>query len=143
MELTRAEFEALAAHGPAARYALLQARAAQLAVLAARVRALAAQGGAQPEWSAPAVERRAAHAAAQPGHRGQTLAMSATPDTVVVHHPTACGQCGAGLAAEPARSVARRQVVDRPPPGAGGDRAPGRDGALPALPRQDDRAVPG
>ena len=41
--------------------------------------------------------------------------MSATPDTVVRHHPTACGQCGATLTDVPALAVARRQVVDLPP----------------------------
>ena len=51
----------------------------------------------------------------QPGHRGHTLAMAATPDTVVMHHPAACAYCGAALADVPAVAVTRRQVVDLPP----------------------------
>ncbi len=52
----------------------------------------------------------------QPGHRGHTLALTATPDRVVAHHPGQCARCGTALADLPAVAVVRRQVVDLPPP---------------------------
>lgn len=51
----------------------------------------------------------------QPGHPGHTLAMSASPDRVVPHHPAQCGQCGADLRGVAPSAVERRQVVDLPP----------------------------
>jgi len=56
------------------------------------------------------VERRAAHAAAQPGYLGQTLAMTATPDTIITPHRRQCAHCGAALAA-----VMRGQIHHLPP----------------------------
>ena len=41
--------------------------------------------------------------------------MTAAPDQVVAHHPAHCAGCGAALAAVPATTVRRRQVVDLPP----------------------------
>lgn len=51
----------------------------------------------------------------QPGHPGHTLAMSASPDRVVPHQPSQCGQCGADLTDVAPTTVERRQVVDLPP----------------------------
>ena len=126
--MTRAEFDTLAASAPEALYALFQAQAAQLAALTARVAQLEARVGGHsqnshrpPSSDGPRTpprsqrERSGKAPGGQPGHRGQTLTMVATPDTVVAHHPAACGQCGASLADMPAVAVARRQVVDLPP----------------------------
>lgn len=51
----------------------------------------------------------------QPGHPGVTLLQVERPDTVVTHAATACGQCGAALAAAPVVKRERRQVMDLPP----------------------------
>lgn len=51
----------------------------------------------------------------QPGHRGTTLPLVATPDRVVVHRPVACSHCQRPLADLAAERVERRQVHDLPP----------------------------
>jgi len=51
----------------------------------------------------------------QAGHEGETLAMVASPDQVVVHTPQRCGHCQHDLSAIPAVSVRKRQVFDLPP----------------------------
>lgn len=51
----------------------------------------------------------------QPGHPGQTLQLSASPDQVVKHRPEQCATCGASLAEATVTDVARRQVIDLPP----------------------------
>jgi transposase len=50
----------------------------------------------------------------QTGHAGHTLSMVETPDEVVSHRPTSCGQCGADLGGMTGRVVERRQVLDVP-----------------------------
>ncbi len=50
----------------------------------------------------------------QPGHRGTTLPLVATPDQVVVHRPEACPHCQMPLDGRPAEQVERRQVRDLP-----------------------------
>lgn len=50
----------------------------------------------------------------QRGHGGETLAMVAEPDQIVVHAPACCAGCGAGLDDAPVQSVDRRQVFDLP-----------------------------
>jgi transposase len=128
MNVTQAEFAALYAAGPEVLYALFQAQAAQQAALAARVAELEARLGGHsqnshrpPSSDGPRTpprgqrERSGKRPGGQPGHRGHTLAMTATPDAVVTHHPAACAQCGAALAEVPAVTVTRRQVVDLPP----------------------------
>jgi transposase len=50
----------------------------------------------------------------QPGHRGTTLAWSATPDTVVLHQPATCAACGAALTTTDVVGTTRRQVRDLP-----------------------------
>jgi transposase len=128
MSLTRAEFDALKAQDPDALYGLFQQQAAQLAALLARVQQLETQRGGHSQNShrPPASdgprqpprsqrERSGRRPGGQPGHPGHTLALAATPDTVVTHHPAACARCGLALAGVPAVAVARRQVVDLPP----------------------------
>jgi len=128
MSLTRAEFDAYYADGPAALYALLQQQEAQIAALTARVQQLEAQLGGHSQNShrppssdgarkPPRGQRTPSGRAAggQPGHPGRTLAMSAAPDHVVAHHPPQCAHCGTALADVPAAAVAGRQVVDLPP----------------------------
>lgn len=51
----------------------------------------------------------------QLGHRGETLHLAATPDTVVEHRPARCPHCQTRLAAEPGRVCERRQVQELPP----------------------------
>lgn len=128
MSMTRAEFDALYASGPAMLYALFEQQAAQLAVLTTRVQQLEAQLGSHSQNShrppssdgarkPPRGQRTRSGKApgGQPGHRGHTLAMRETPDQVVVHRPCQCAHCGAPLAGVPAAAVVRRQVVDLPP----------------------------
>ncbi len=128
MSLTRAEFDALSARDPDALYALFQQQAAQLAALTARVQELEARlgGHSQNSHRPPSSDgprkpprsqrtRSGKSPGGQPGHPGQTLAMTATPDAVVEHAPTRCTTCGADLAGVAAAAVQRRQVVDLPP----------------------------
>jgi len=51
----------------------------------------------------------------QPGHPGVTLVQVEQPDKVMTYAATACGQCGAALAAAPVVKRERRQVMDLPP----------------------------
>ena len=50
----------------------------------------------------------------QIGHRGTSLSQVATPDSIVVHSPTACATCGAALADAPVIGTQRRQLFDVP-----------------------------
>ena len=50
----------------------------------------------------------------QRGHRGCTLLPAPNPDTVVLHAPHACGQCGASLSQAQVVAEQRRQVFDLP-----------------------------
>ena len=53
----------------------------------------------------------------QRGHPGTTLSQNETPDRIVSHLPSSCGQCGAALSADDiAGEPQRRQVFDLPPP---------------------------
>jgi transposase len=51
----------------------------------------------------------------QPGHDGHYLALSLTPDEVIVHEVETCGQCQADLRDVKSHRLERRQVVDVPP----------------------------
>jgi transposase len=128
MSLTREAFDALVTTDPDALYTLVQQQAAQLAALTARVEQLEARLGGHSQNShrppssdgprKPPRGRRTPSGKApggQPGHPGQTLAMTDAPDQVVTHHPEHCAHCGAALAQVPAAAVVRRQVVDLPP----------------------------
>ena len=50
----------------------------------------------------------------QLGHRGETLHLVATPDTVVEHRPTVCGRCHTPLDEAEVVLRERRQVQDLP-----------------------------
>lgn len=54
-------------------------------------------------------------AGGQLGHRGETLRLQATPDTVIEHRPTQCDHCPASLTDAPVVGRERRQVHDLPP----------------------------
>jgi transposase len=51
----------------------------------------------------------------QKGHPGRTLEFSDTPKQVVVHTPSCCANCGAGLEQTPSAIQEKRQVFDIPP----------------------------
>jgi len=51
----------------------------------------------------------------QPGHKGETLLMSANPDSVIEHHPKEiCPQCGKTHNNERSQIIGKRQVIDIP-----------------------------
>ncbi|GAC1665921.1 MAG: hypothetical protein PVS2B1_24710 [Candidatus Dormibacteraceae bacterium] len=52
----------------------------------------------------------------QPGEPGTTLLRRPVPDRVVVHTPSCCGACGAGLGGAAVTGESRRQVFDLPEP---------------------------
>lgn len=52
----------------------------------------------------------------QPGHPGETLRQTATPDIITDHYPDACAKCSAPLTAETATGYVARQVLDLPKP---------------------------
>ncbi len=52
----------------------------------------------------------------QPGHRGETLELSSSPDEVIVHAVDRCQHCQQDLQAVRTCAMERRQVVDLPPP---------------------------
>ncbi len=62
----------------------------------------------------------------QPGHPGVTLLQVERPDTVVTHAASACGQCGAALAAAPVAWARGGQPRPRPRAGGAGWRRPAR-----------------
>ena len=128
MSMTRAESDALYAAGPDAVFAAFQQQAAQIAALTARVQTLEArlEGHSQNSHRPPSSDgprkpprsqrtRSGQAPGGQPGHPGQTLLMTAAPDHLVTHQPTACAHCGAALGDVAASGVVRRQVVDLPP----------------------------
>ncbi|SRR6266567_159616 len=51
----------------------------------------------------------------QKGHPGRTLEFTDAPKDVVVHAPSLCANCGAGLEQTPSTIQERRQVFDIPP----------------------------
>lgn len=51
----------------------------------------------------------------QKGHKGHTLEMSDTPDTIEFLYPSYCNNCGTDLADHIFRLQSRRQVTDIPP----------------------------
>ena len=50
----------------------------------------------------------------QPGHLGQTLQMSETPDHIKIHRVEYCERCGCSLADIPTDGIEKRQVHDVP-----------------------------
>ena len=61
-------------------------------------------------------ERSGKKTGGQPGHPGETLRRSETPDAVVDHYPAQCGACGAPLTEAMATDFVSRQVFDLPEP---------------------------
>ena len=51
----------------------------------------------------------------QPGHTGQTLSISDTPDEIIEHNPFVCSCCGEDLQDVDSLSFVRRQIIDIPP----------------------------
>jgi transposase len=51
----------------------------------------------------------------QPGHEGNTLKMTSTPDKIVEHIPQYCSCCGNDISDLPCAVIGKRQVVDIPP----------------------------
>lgn len=51
----------------------------------------------------------------QPGHPGQTLCLSATPDKIIIHHLKQCNCCGKNLNGSVVADYECRQVFDIPP----------------------------
>ncbi len=72
-------------------------------------------------------------AGGQSGHRGRTLMLSPTPDTVIMHPVESCLHCQQDLREVAAVQVERRQVIDLPRHSRAGDRTPGRTEVLPGL----------
>jgi len=52
----------------------------------------------------------------QPGHSGETLRQSETPDVTIDHYPKECETCGATLSKRAATNYVARQVFDLPEP---------------------------
>jgi len=51
----------------------------------------------------------------QQGHEGTTLEMVENPDTIIIHEPNFCKNCGSDLKTVSSEFVSRRQTVDIPP----------------------------
>jgi transposase len=51
----------------------------------------------------------------QPGHKGNTLEMSGSPDLIVVHFVESCTRCGMSLQGQSSQGYQSRQVFDLPP----------------------------
>jgi transposase len=125
---TSEDIEAIYASGPAATVALVQQLLAQVQFLSQRVAELEerlsrnSHNSNQPPSSdgfnrkpRSLRQRSGKRPGGQAGHPGQTLRFSAQPDALVLHRPSNCSACGAGLADVPAAQTQRRQVVDLPP----------------------------
>ncbi len=104
--------------------ALLLAQEARIAELERRL-ALTSRNSSKPPSSdglkkAPRVRslRRSSgrKSGGQPGHPGETLHQSGTPDVTIDHYPEACEACGAGLSRRMATDYVARQVFDLPEP---------------------------
>lgn len=53
----------------------------------------------------------------QIGHSGKTLQLTATPDTIIIHHPASCSCCAKAFdASDVERTIQKRQVFDIPEP---------------------------
>ena len=127
--LTRDEFQTIYAQGPDAVFALVSTLQEQIALLVAQVNALQerldkdSHNSHKPPssdgYSKKPVSLRSPTGrkpGGQKGQEGNTLPLSATPDTVVFHPPLACGHCGTVLDPTSAQdSGQRRQVLDLPP----------------------------
>jgi transposase len=104
--------------------ALLLAQEARIAELERRLGLNSSNSGKPPSSDGlnkpPRVsslrERSGKKTGGQPGHPGETLRRSETPDAVVDHYPARCGACGAALTEAMATNFVSRQVFDLPEP---------------------------
>jgi transposase len=111
--------------------ALIQAQAAQIAVLNARIAELerrlglnssnsgkppSSDGLKKPARVSSLRERSGKKPGGQKGHPGETLCRTETPDAIIDHYPLACEQCGAALSEAMATSHVARQEFDLPEP---------------------------
>jgi len=111
--------------------ALVQAQAAQIATLLARVAELerrlglnssnsgkppSSDGLKKPARVVSLRERSAKKSGGQKGHTGETLRQAADPDEIVDHYPSICSGCGGALTPGMAPDFAARQVHDLPEP---------------------------
>ena len=111
--------------------ALIQAQAAQIAALMARVAELerrlglnssnsgkppSSDGMKKPARVASLRERSNKKPGGQKGHEGETLRQSADPDAIVDHFPSICSGCSGALTRGMAHDHAARQVHDLPEP---------------------------
>lgn len=126
--LTRQDFQTIYEQGPEAVFSIVTTLEEQTLLLAARVKELedrlgkdshnsskppASDGFAKkPTSLRPQTGRKPG---GQKGHPGKTLALTDTPDAVVVHAPNQCACCGLSLAEAAAQPGERRQVLDLPP----------------------------
>jgi len=60
-------------------------------------------------------ERTGKKPGGQPGHDGNTLKMTSTPDKTLEHIPGYCSCCGNDISDLPCEIIGKRQVVDIPP----------------------------
>lgn len=126
--LTRDEFQLIYEQGPDAVFALIHALQQQVEALTARVKELEDRLGKDSHNSSkppssdgykkkpvslrPVTGRKTG---GQQGHNGKTLLFSDTPDTLVLHSPNACRDCGHTLEEVTGTEGERRQVLDLPP----------------------------
>ena len=111
--------------------ALIQAQAAEIAALKARIAELerrlglnssnsskppSSDGLKKPARVSSLRESSGKKAGGQPGHKGETLRQVANPDKIIDHHPPDCSGCGAALTSDMAGDHAARQVFDLPEP---------------------------
>jgi len=111
--------------------ALIQAQAAEIAALKARVAELerrlglnssnsskppSSDGLKKPLRVRSLRERSKKPTGGQKGHKGETLRQSANPDKIEDHHPEECAGCGAPLTPEDSAGFVARQVFDLPQP---------------------------
>ena len=126
--LTRDDFQTTYAQGPDAVFSVVTTLQAQIDTLQAELKELRDRLGKdghnsskpplsdglakKPTSLRPQTTRKPG---AQKGHPGKTLALTDTPDEIVVHAPEQCACCGLSLANAAAETGERRQVLDLPP----------------------------
>jgi transposase len=111
--------------------ALVQAQAAEIAALKARIAELERQLGLnsgnsgkppssdglkKPPRTRSSREPSGKKPGGQKGHKGETLRQVTDPDSVVDHYPTSCAVCGAAVTPAMSAGHSARQVFDLPEP---------------------------
>jgi len=111
--------------------AIIEAQCKEIAALTARVAELerrlglnssnsgkppSSDGLNKPPRTGSLREKTGKKTGGQKGHKGQTLAQSATPDQVVNHYPETCPHCGGILDKTASLGHRKRQVFDVPEP---------------------------